>query len=197
MRVGGKRPGRGAVALAVAAVTLVAGCSVGKDAVDTGANFTFVSPGGKTDILYAVDQRQKSPDLSGDNLEHPGHLLQTNDFANKVVVVNLWGAWCSPCRTEAPQLASVNRETEAEGVQVMGIDVRDDRGQALDYVRNNGLGYPSIFDPAARSLLVLNGYPRSVVPSTIVLDRQHRVAAVYLGQITESKLLAELHSLTT
>jgi hypothetical protein len=66
--------------------------------------------------------------------------------------------------------------------------VRDDRQAAADFVRSRGITYPSLFDPPGRSLLVLSGYPRNAVPSTIVLDRQHRVAAVFLTSVLASDL---------
>jgi hypothetical protein len=73
-------------------------------------------------------------------------------------------------------------------VTFLGVDVRDDRDAAADFVRSRGISYPSIFDPPGRSLLVLSGYPRNAVPSTIVLDRSHRVAAVFLTAVLASDL---------
>ncbi len=174
---------------------LLAGCSVGKDAVVQGSDFQFVSPGGKTQIFYPVSQRQTLPDLSGDSLQQPGTTIHVSDFAGDIVVLNIWGQWCGPCRAEAPELSTVYNQTKSHGVRVLGLDVRDVRDAALDFVHDNQVSYPSIFDPAGRILLALNGYPRNVVPSTIVLDRQHRVAAVYLGRITATTLTSELRTL--
>jgi thiol-disulfide isomerase/thioredoxin len=184
-------------ALAVVAGTaLLSGCAVGKDAVVQGSDFSFVSPGGKLEIFYPAAQRQTLPDLSGDSLRQEGTQIHLSDFPGKVVVLNIWGSWCGPCRDEAPELSTVFDREKAKGVQLLGIDVRDDRGSASDFVQNNQISYPSIFDPAGRSLLALKGYPRNVVPSTIVLDRRHRVAAVYLERVTASKLLPELTTLS-
>ena len=182
------------VALLLGAV-LLAGCSVGKDAVVQGSDFEFVSPGGKTQIFYPEGQRQILPDLSGDSLLQPGTTIHVSDFPGDIVVLNIWGQWCGPCRAEAPELSTVYDQTRSRGVRLLGLDVRDDRSAALDFVHDNQISYPSIFDPAGRVLLALSGYPRSVVPSSIVLDRQHRVAAVFLGQITATTLLSELRTL--
>jgi thiol-disulfide isomerase/thioredoxin len=173
----------------------VAGCAVGKDAVVQGSDFEFVSPGGKLQIFYPVAQRQVLPNLSGPSLEDPNQQIHVSDYPDKVVVLNIWGQWCGPCRDEAPELSTVFQQTKASGVQLVGIDVRDARSAALDFVHDNQISYPSIFDPAGRSLLSLSGYPRSVVPSTIVLDRQHRVAAIYLERVTASMLLPEVRTL--
>jgi thiol-disulfide isomerase/thioredoxin len=180
----------------LAGTAVLTGCAVGKDAVVQGSDFSFVSPGGKLEIFYPENQRQVLPNLSGDSLEQENKQIHVSDFPGKVVVLNIWGQWCGPCRDEAPELSTVFDQTKAEGVQLVGIDVRDERSAALDFVHDNQISYPSIFDPAGRSLLALTGYPRSVVPSTIVLDRQHRVAAVYLERVTASVLLPEVRTLT-
>lgn len=176
-------------ALALAAL-LLAGCSTSKDAVQTGQEFTFVAPGGQTTILYdPPESRGTLPQLEGESLLNPGTTVGLADFAGRVVVLNIWGSWCGPCRTEAPDLEFVARETAADGVSVLGIDVRDDRAAAADFVRDRGLTYDSVFDPPGRTLVALKGYPRNTVPSTIVLDRQHRVAAVYLTTIRVPELI--------
>ena len=174
---------------------VLAGCGVGKDADVPGSNFSFVSPGGQLEISYPEAKRQTLPDLTGQSLEQPDQQIHVSDYPDKVVVLNIWGQWCGPCRDEAPELSTVFQQTKASGVQLIGIDVRDQRSAALDFVHDNQISYPSIFDPAGRSLLALSGYPRSVVPSTIILDRQHRVAAVYLEPVTATMLLPELRTL--
>lgn len=179
-------------ALASLAVLLlvVTGCTTGKDAVVTGGSFNFVSPGGKVDIAYDVADRQQSPTLSGDDLMNEGKQLSIADFPGKVVVLNLWGQWCPPCRVEAPEMQKLYDQTKASGVEVVGIDLRDnDRKPPQDFMRDRKLTYPSIYDPSGRTLLQLSGYPRNIIPSTIVLDKQHRVAAVFLRTLLASDLL--------
>ena len=176
--------------LLVAALLMLAGCSTGTDAVERGTEFQFVSPGGQQEITYEGEERQAVPDISGEDLMNEGETIAVSDFPGKVVVLNLWGAWCPPCRVEAPELQRLHDERGSAGVEVLGIDVRDENRTApQDFVRDTGLTYPSIYDPPGRSLLGLKGYPRSVVPSTIVLDKQHRVAAVYLRDLLAEDLL--------
>ncbi|MGW5716464.1 TlpA family protein disulfide reductase [Amycolatopsis sp. NPDC003865] len=174
------------VVLAAVALLALAGCSSGKDAVVQGSSFSFVSPGGKVDITYDLAQRQAAPVLAGEDLMNEGKQLSLADFPGKVVVLNLWGQWCGPCRTEVPEMEAVAKQ----GVQVVGIDVRDPaREVAQDFVRDRKLTYPSIYDPDGRVLLKLSGYPRNIIPSTIVLDKQHRVAAVFLRPVLAQDLL--------
>ena len=177
------------LALVLAAVALTAACSTGSDAVANGSEFNFVSPGGQTDITYEGDDRQAMTELEGESLMEEGEQIKLSSYKDKVVVLNLWGAWCPPCRVEAPQMQKIWEAYEDKGVQVLGIDLRDDdRSFPEDFMRDTKLTYPSIYDPSSRSLLVLQGYPRAAVPSTIVLDKQHRVAAVFLRDLLASDL---------
>lgn len=176
------------VLLAVAALLLLAGCASTQDAVAVGGEFTFVAPGGQTAITYdPPESRGAVTGMTGDSLLRPGETVGLEDYTGKVVVLNIWGAWCGPCRAEAPDLQFVH-EQGGEDAVVLGIDVRDDRDAATDFVRDRGLTYDSIFDNPGRTLAGLSGFPRNVVPSTLVLDKQHRVAAVYLRPIRVPEL---------
>ena len=180
--------------------SLLAGCSSGHDAVAQGGTFEFVSPGGKTDIYYDPPSSRGRPGpLAGPDLADPAHTMSLDDpiFAGRVVVINIWGQWCGPCRAEVTQLQQVYDVTRGSGVSFLGIDVRDNRDTARDFVTDRNVQYPSIFDPAMRSLITLGRtYPTSVVPTTMVLDRQ-RVAAVYLMALLAEDLRPLLDRLTT
>ena len=174
------------LAVALAALFL-AGCSSTKEAVATGGDFQFVAPGGRTTILYdPPESRGTVGGISGDSLLHDGATVGLDDYAGEVVVVNIWGSWCGPCREEMPGLQFVQQQT---GAAVLGIDVRDERQAAADFVRDRGVTFDSIFDPPGRVLARLSGYPRNTVPSTLVLDRQHRVAAVFLTVVRVPELM--------
>lgn len=179
--------------LLVVAVLLLAGCSFTSptgDAPSQAKEFTFVAPGGQTRLFYdPPESRGVVRDLSGEDLADQTRTLSLQDFTGKVVVLNVWGSWCGPCRAEVPELQEVYRMTRDEGVTLLGIAVRDDRDKARDFLRDRGVEYPSIFDSPGRSLAALRGFPPNVVPSTIVLDRGHRVAAIFLGAVRLSELL--------
>ncbi|MEQ3550423.1 TlpA disulfide reductase family protein [Pseudonocardia nematodicida] len=180
------------VALLLGALLLLAGCGVGTDAGGGGGpgqEFQFVAPGGQTRITYdPPESRGAITDLRGESLLRPGTEVGIGDFAGKVRILNIWGSWCGPCRTEAPELQAV-QDAAGDDAVVLGIDVRDDRQAALDFVTDRGLTYDSIYDFPGRTLARLGGYPRNVVPSTIVLDREQRVAAVFLVPVGSSDLL--------
>jgi thiol-disulfide isomerase/thioredoxin len=120
----------------------------------------------------------------------PSRTVLLDDFAGQVVVINVWGQWCGPCRTEMPELQQVYDATRAEGVAFLGIDVRDNNRQAaVDFIVDRNVTFPSIYDPSMRTMIALGArYPTTVIPSTIVLDRGHRVAAVFLRALLAEDL---------
>lgn len=173
------------------AAALLLGCSTGDDAVAQGGTFEFVAPGGQTDISYDPPESRGRPGpLAGPDLMDPARTLSLDDFAGEVVVINVWGQWCAPCRTEISELQQVYDATRAEGVAFLGIDVRDNHRQAaVDFIVDRKVTFPSIYDPAMRTMIAFGGkYPTTVIPSTLVLDRQHRVAAVFLRELLAEDL---------
>ncbi len=179
------------VALAISLAVLVSGCSTGDDAVAQGGTFEFVAPGGKTDIFYDPPESRGAPGaLAGPDLMDPEQTLALSDFAGKVVVINVWGQWCGPCRAEIGELQRVYEQTKDLGVQFLGIDVRDNnRDAAVDFITDRNVTFPSIYDPSMRTMIAFGGkYPTTVIPSTLVLDRQHRVAAVFLRELLAADL---------
>jgi len=101
-------------------------------------------------------------------------------------------------KAEVTQLQQVYDATRGSGASFLGIDVRDNNRQAaLDFVNDRAVTFPSIFDPAMRTLIAFGGkYPTTVIPSTLVLDRQHRVAAVFLRELLASDLQPVVQKLT-
>jgi thiol-disulfide isomerase/thioredoxin len=178
--------------VALLAAALVAGCSTGDDAVAQGGTFQFVAPGGKTDIFYDPPSSRGVPGpLSGPDLMDTNRTISVDDFAGQVVIINIWGQWCGPCRAEVSELQQVYDATRGDGVALLGIVVRDNNIQApRDFIIDRKISYPSIYDPAMRTMLAFGGkYPTTVIPSTVVLDREHRVAAVFLRELLAEDLL--------
>ncbi|CAM3982217.1 Thioredoxin domain-containing protein [Corynebacterium frankenforstense] len=181
-------------AVVVAAGTLSA-CSMedagGDDAVAIGGTFDFYSPSGSTEVFYDESERAPLQGFSGESLMDEGETISLSDFDGQVVVLNAWGQWCAPCRAEVDDLERL-QESFREGdkpATVLGINVRDHNAEiARDFVKDNGVTYPSIYDPPFRTAAALGGVPTSVVPTTIVLDKQHRPAAVFLRGITDTEI---------
>ena len=177
----------------VMSLTLAACASeeANKNAVsDVGGTFEFHTPGGQTEIFYDESERQPIANLRGPSLMNEDETLSLDDFAGEVVVLNSWGQWCAPCRAEVDDLQRAPEELSESGGTVLGINVRDyNQTISQDFVKDNGVEYPSIYDPPFRSAAALGGIPTSVVPTTIILDKQHRPAAVFLREVTDQDIL--------
>jgi len=183
------------MAVMVAVAALLSACGTGKDAVAQGDTFQFVSPGGKLVIDYnPPSSRKPLRNFSGPDLA-TGKTISLSDFPGQVVVINIWAGWCGPCVAESDELEQAYAATKDKGVQFLGINFRDpDKSGAADFIGNHHLTYPSIYDFAGRTLATWHA-PVSVVPTTLVVDRQHRAAAVYLRAVSASDLLPLLNRL--
>ena len=190
-----RRRAVGAVLAAAAVALPLAGCSQDSDnaqnAVATGGNFEFITPGGEKVINYEESERKPLRTFSGEDVRDTDKTISLEDYDGEIVVLNSWGQWCAPCRSEADDLQEVHSELQKRQIgTVLGINVRDYNPQVSnDFLEDNGLKYPSIYDPPFKTAAALGGVPTSVVPTTIVLDKQHRPATVFLRSITAKDVL--------
>ncbi len=176
------------VPLVAVIAVLAAACAqtpaVGRPSGRTGQGY-IKTPGVLT-VLPAKEGRP-GPVVTGTLLD--GARFDSRSLAGKVVVFNVWGSWCSPCRAEAPELERTYQATRGLGAQFVGIDIRDNRPAANGFIHQFGVTYPSLFDPDMQAVLQLRDtLPPVAIPSTVILDRRGRVAARALGALTEDKL---------
>ncbi|MFH0411014.1 TlpA disulfide reductase family protein [Corynebacterium sp. L4756] len=189
-----------AATLAVASVFL-ASCAQesenAQNAVAVGGTFEFITPGGQQEIFYEEAERKPLQSFSGESLMNEGETISLDDYEGEIVILNSWGQWCAPCRAEVDDLQRVQEDLEERELgTVLGINVRDYNPQiARDFKEDNGVTFPSIYDPPFKTAAALGGVPTSVVPTTIVLDEQHRPAAVFLRGITDTDLLEVIDDL--
>ena len=145
-------------------------------------------------MLYPLNERPQAPVVEGTTLD--GEPLSLADFSGRIVVVNVWGSWCGPCRAETPELVRVAREHADRGVRFLGIDTRDSQAGAQAFVRRFKVPYPSLFDADGRALLPLTQLiPTAAVPSTLVVDADGNVAARVIGRVTYTTLNGLLEDL--
>jgi thiol-disulfide isomerase/thioredoxin len=164
----------------------LAGCS----GLDGTGGKQYIAGNGQV-IPYAVAERGNPVELTGTSLD--GQPLDTSAWSGKPLVVNLWWSGCVPCRTEMPMLVKAASELQGKA-QFLGINIRDySPDQGLAFAREKGVTYPSIYDPAGKALLAFQGKvsPRTI-PTTIVLDAQHRVAATIQGEVPSLLTLTEV-----
>jgi peroxiredoxin len=150
---------------ALTAILVLTGC---------GADPAPVLPTGLQ--VVPVGDRQPAPALQGEKLDGTGAYDLAADRGN-VVVLNFWGSWCGPCVAEADDLVQAYASTKESGVRFVGINVRDVRGPAVDFIAEHQVTYPNVFDPSSKVALGFQ-VPPTTIPATLILDRQHRVAVV-------------------
>ncbi|WP_035858224.1 TlpA disulfide reductase family protein [Kitasatospora cheerisanensis] len=169
-----------AAAAAVLVLTLV-GCSSGSSTSSSGEGTGLVSVKGGV-ATAAPGHREEAPDISGATLD--GGPVKLSDYRGKVVVLNLWGSWCSACRTEAAGLQELWQKYQGQDVQFLGINTRDnDPANAIAFEKNKGVTFPSLYDPDGTQILRFpkgNLNPQAI-PTTMVIDRDGRMAARVFG----------------
>jgi len=170
-----------------AVVALLAACS----GPSSGENTTgYVSGDGSITVVPSAE-RKPAPVLAGIDLE--GKPLSADDLGADVLVVNVWGSWCAPCRREAPVLAKAARTYRERGVRFLGLLSRDKPAAALAFNRAFDVPYPSLQDPGGRlQLRFADSLPGQAVPNTWVIDREGRVAARVMAEVSESTLRSVL-----
>ena len=189
---------RRALAGVLSAVVLVgalAGCATEQEAAlgaagggsDAGEGLGYISGSGSLTSVPAAEREQPAA-VSGTTLDDEP--LDVADLRGDVVVLNFWASWCPPCRAEAAALESVAETTAGNGVEFVGVNVKDKRSSAIAFERAQETPYPSLYDQPGRVALAFRGVlPPNALPSTLVLDREGRVAARFLGAVTSEQLL--------
>lgn len=179
---------RHVAALAAFVAVLSFGACSGLGATSNNSTAT----GGGTVTSVKPEDREEPVVFSGTTLE--GEELDIADYRGRVVVLNIWGSWCAPCREEAPDMVKVANELPEDEVAFVGIDVREtSKANAEAFIRTYDIPWPSIDDQGGATLLALRGIvPPTATPSTLVLDKKGRVAARILGPVPSAITLKDL-----
>ncbi|WP_442860158.1 redoxin domain-containing protein [Arthrobacter sp. zg-Y20] len=179
------------LALSVPFAAAVAGCSTDDplaEQANAGDNKNYIAGDGSV-TEYAPGDRGDAVEFSATLFD--GTEVNSADWAGDVVVLNFWYAACAPCRKEAPDLVELHNTFEPEGARFYGVNIRDEAATAEAFERNFNIPYPSFMDKDGGVLLAMTSYvPPQAVPTTLVLDRQGRVAARILGLAEKGTLKA-------
>lgn len=175
---------------AVALLLVLAGCSSDPLAAQyqAGTNQNYISGDG---TLTLIDEADRGDAVAFEAATAEGDTVRSADYAGQVLVLNFWYAACPPCRVEAPDLQELNERFAGEGASFLGVNVRDQAQTAQGFEKEFGITYPSVIDTNDGTMLL--AYAGSVapnaVPTTLVIDKQGRVAARFLGLIEEPSTL--------
>jgi cytochrome c biogenesis protein CcmG/thiol:disulfide interchange protein DsbE len=144
--------------------------------------------GGDLANKAARGELPEAPEFALERLDEEGELGLAS-LRGKAVVVNFWASWCLPCKEEAPYFEQVWRDRRAQGVVFVGLDSRDFRGEARDFVQDYGLTFPIVYDgPGDISATYgVTGYPE-----TFVIDREGRVVDAIVGAVDSEEDKARL-----
>jgi thiol-disulfide isomerase/thioredoxin len=178
---------RSFVAALLAVSFLLAGCGLfnARSSTTSGASDS-INVIGVT--MYALDKRHAAPALTGPALDG-GSLALADVGQGKIVFLNVWASWCGPCREESPMLAKSAKTYAADNVVFVGIDEQDAEADGRAFAASAGMSYPNFVDKSGTLLRKLPMLPQGI-PSTVVLDKHHRIAARVIGPITAPTLAA-------
>jgi cytochrome c biogenesis protein CcmG/thiol:disulfide interchange protein DsbE len=145
--------------------------------------YGLASKGSSTNIdaQLADGKRPAAPDISLQRLDG-GPDVKLSSYRGKVVVLNFWASWCTPCRTETPLLQRWHKRMSDRGGTVVGVDVLDVESDARAFVREFELTYPQLRDGDGS---YLGTFDVVQYPETIVLDRRGRIAAAARGTVDD------------
>ena len=179
--------------MALTAVALTATGCMGRNAVEgTGSGSGYIAGSG-TVRQYAPADRRAVPNVSSRTLD--GTAVSFADYRGRVLVVNFWASWCPPCRAESKALAQAAQDTKPSGVAFLGVNFKEDASQARIYSERQGTPYPSLSDKYGEVTVRFSpSVPPQSIPTTLVVDRQGRIAASVFGEITYTRLMPLLRA---
>lgn len=142
-----------------------------------------------TEALSAED-RGDALSIVGATLD--GTPFDLADLRGKVVVLNSWASWCPPCEAEMPAFVNLANSADPEDVVVIGLNVSDELDAATAFMAEKGIEFPVIADPDGALLASIPGVPPKSLPSTVILDRDGRIATRIIGATDPISLARDL-----
>lgn len=144
--------------------------------------------------VVEIPEVERGDPVDFEGVIETGEPVSSSDYRGDVLVVNFWYAACGPCIVEAPLLEEVWQNYQSEGVAFLGVNTYDQPATALSFARDNNVTYPSVIDvnDGTVKLAFAQVTPIQATPTTLVLDRDGRVAARIIGQLATASILSTL-----
>ncbi|GEP48588.1 TlpA family protein disulfide reductase [Microbacterium saccharophilum] len=184
-----------ATVVALALTASLAACTSPNDRLtdlyESGSNQGFISGDGSFEEI-PLAERGEPVVFDGEAVD--GSAVSSADYLGEVLVLNFWYAGCGPCRAEAPLLEEVYGAVSGDGAEFLGINIYDGPEQATSFENTYGITYPSLLarGDADLKLALQSVAPIQAAPTTLVLDKQGRVAARFIGQLASASILKTL-----
>ncbi len=123
--------------------------------------------------------------------------LEIEEIKGNPLVINLWASWCTPCRKEMPFLQEMWEEYKKRGVIFLGINVLDDKSNALKFIETERISFPNLYDAEGK---ILGTYSLTSLPVTLFVDRKgfikHKEYGPYIGKEAKEKFLHNIKEIT-
>tara|TARA_B100000378_G_scaffold202899_1_gene166187 strand:- start:6412 stop:7017 length:606 start_codon:yes stop_codon:yes gene_type:complete len=183
-----------AAAVVLLAVVVLAGCASSDSLAQQyrdGNEKGYIA--GEFQVVEIPEPDRGEP-VAFEGVTETGERVSSDDYRGGVLVVNFWYAACGPCIVEAPLLEEVWQEYQDQGVSFLGVNTYDQPATALSFARDNNVTYPSVIDvnDGKVKLAFAQVTPIQATPTTLVLDRNGRVAARVIGQLASASILSTL-----
>ena len=144
--------------------------------------------------VVEIPEPERGDPVVFEGVTETGDTVTSDDYRGGVLVVNFWYAACGPCIVEAPLLEEVWQDYQEQGVAFLGVNTYDQPATALSFARDNNITYPSVIDvnDGQVKLAFAQLTPIQATPTTLVIDRDGRVAARIIGQLATASILSTL-----
>ena len=144
--------------------------------------------------VVEIPEAQRGDPVVFEGVTETGEPVSSDDYRGGVLVVNFWYAACGPCIAEAPLLEQVWQEYQDDEVAFLGVNTYDQPATAVSFARDNNVTYPSVIDvnDGRVKLAFAQVTPIQATPTTLVIDRDGRVAARIIGQLSAASILSTL-----
>jgi len=136
-----------------------------------------------------ASERKTTADFSLQDID--GKNWSFAEQRGRVLLVNYWATWCPPCREETPALVRIAGEYKTKGVEVTGITLDEDMEAVRRFVADYRMPYPVLVPTKGASLAMMS----EAIPTTLLYDRQGRLAKRYVGAVSESIFRRDIESL--
>ncbi|MGE7091778.1 thiol-disulfide oxidoreductase ResA [Lysinibacillus sp. NPDC048646] len=115
--------------------------------------------------------------------------FQLSNYKGKGVFLNFWGTYCGPCKKEMPYMNNVFKEYQADGVEILAINIGEAELRVNNFIDQYGLDFPILYD---RGGTVTNLYDFIPLPTTFLIDKDGMIVDIISGTLSEASIRASM-----